>query len=726
MLALGRSLPHDSLAEAVDADPSDAARGAARGRRGAHHRRRRARRLPLPPRAAAARSSTTTCCPASAPTSTCGSPRRSSARLALHDGDAILAAGVAHHYLASGDQPAAFAASLRAADAAERVHAYGEAAAQLERALDLWPRVPDAEEIAGCDRAGLLGRAGKARVNDSDYARAETLPRARRRGDRREARAPPRRRPAARRSRGRAGRSGGRRTPRATIDQAAALLPDGDESVERARILAWNAKALMLQSRYGESQPGRRARRSTVARQAGDSKSLGDALNAIGTSLISTGSDRRGRRRAARGDRHGAAETGATSSGHVNLADALHLVGRSEEALAVALEACELGERREREPRVRMARAAGRRHRMGPRALGGGARAHAAGPHAGRHAARLRGAAPRRDRARRRPPRRRRAVARPRAAGRQRLARAAVDRLGGLAARRARAPPRRHRRRADASSTTRSTRSSSAPRTCARIARLAQVGAQIEADAAERARDLGDPDAERLAICARRGLRRPARGLRGRLASRRAGAARERAGGAAARARRGRRRGRTSPRPRPGSSIGWPYPRAIERLLEAQVADRARRPRGGVGRDLGAAREQALAIGAAWLLSELDGLAERARLAARRGSDRRLRPAAPAEIDDPFGLTPREQQVLALVAERLHQPRDRPAALHGREDRERARLADPRQARRAQPHGGRRGRPPARPDGRASRRPTQRPAAASRGQSDRPAHTIAR
>ena len=64
-------------------------------------------------------------------------------------GGAHLAAGIAHHYLASGDQPRALAASVRAAEAAEAVHANGEAAALYSRALQLWDRVADAEALAG-------------------------------------------------------------------------------------------------------------------------------------------------------------------------------------------------------------------------------------------------------------------------------------------------------------------------------------------------------------------------------------------------------------------------------------------------------------------------------------------------------------------------------------------------------------------------------------------------
>jgi DNA-binding NarL/FixJ family response regulator len=62
-----------------------------------------------------------------------------------------------------------------------------------------------------------------------------------------------------------------------------------------------------------------------------------------------------------------------------------------------------------------------------------------------------------------------------------------------------------------------------------------------------------------------------------------------------------------------------------------------------------AARTTAARIGAGWLRSEVDGLAARARLAL--GDDgAAAAPEPEAANDDPFGLTPRERQVLELVA----------------------------------------------------------------------------
>ena len=93
-------------------------------------------------------------------------------------GGAHLAAGIAHHYLASGDQPAALAASVRAAEAAEAVHANGEAAALYSRALKLWDRVADAEELPAATTSTLLRAAAWTTGREHEPARAETYLRA--------------------------------------------------------------------------------------------------------------------------------------------------------------------------------------------------------------------------------------------------------------------------------------------------------------------------------------------------------------------------------------------------------------------------------------------------------------------------------------------------------------------------------------------------------------------
>ncbi len=68
---------------------------------------------------------------------------------------------VASHYAAAGEQRAALKATVLAGRAAEEVQAFGEAADLFERALELWPRVDDAEELLGMDHVKLVVGAAR-------------------------------------------------------------------------------------------------------------------------------------------------------------------------------------------------------------------------------------------------------------------------------------------------------------------------------------------------------------------------------------------------------------------------------------------------------------------------------------------------------------------------------------------------------------------------------------
>ena len=89
--------------------------------------------------------------------------------------DAQLTATVAHHFAASGDEPAALSAAVRAATAAERVDAHGAASELLGRALELWDRVPDPRGAGGADRVDVLARAADAAAALGDPGRQLAL-----------------------------------------------------------------------------------------------------------------------------------------------------------------------------------------------------------------------------------------------------------------------------------------------------------------------------------------------------------------------------------------------------------------------------------------------------------------------------------------------------------------------------------------------------------------------
>ncbi|MGW7404716.1 helix-turn-helix transcriptional regulator [Streptomyces sp. NPDC054833] len=90
------------------------------------------------------------------------------------------AAERAHHYRESHDLPEALAASLEAADHAQRVGAPAEELRHLETALELWPSVEPAARPAGAgpDRVTLTLRASGAAAHAGDSHRAVSLTRA--------------------------------------------------------------------------------------------------------------------------------------------------------------------------------------------------------------------------------------------------------------------------------------------------------------------------------------------------------------------------------------------------------------------------------------------------------------------------------------------------------------------------------------------------------------------
>jgi DNA-binding CsgD family transcriptional regulator len=189
-----------------------------------------------------------------------------------------------------------------------------------------------------------------------------------------------------------------------------------------------------------------------------------------------------------------------------------------------------------------------------------------------------------------------------------------------------------------------------------RIARVAAVGMVVEADAAQRGRDLREREQEREALArARIHMQR----LRAVAAS---GGPVERAWLRLAEGELGRARGHSEPRKWKTAAQAWenlgrPYRAAIAlwRAAEAHVEIGGRDEASDA---LRSALEIAQDLGCRWLADELAVLATRARLEVSAGAsgasadgDAPATVAAGTEEQDPFGLTPRERQVLALIAE---------------------------------------------------------------------------
>jgi DNA-binding CsgD family transcriptional regulator len=180
-----------------------------------------------------------------------------------------------------------------------------------------------------------------------------------------------------------------------------------------------------------------------------------------------------------------------------------------------------------------------------------------------------------------------------------------------------------------------------------RLARVRAAGMSVEADAAQRARDLGDREDEQDALA------RADAHLAGAEAAAADNGPLERAWLLEASAEHARANGAADARAYAAAAEAWsvlerPYPSAVMRFREAEaLAQTDARGAAAVAFD---AYTAALRMGAGWLRGELERLAGRARLPLpERDAAPESEPEEPG-AEDPYGLTARERQVLALVA----------------------------------------------------------------------------
>ena len=170
--------------------------------------------------------------------------------------DAAVPAALAHHWYAALDLPRALPASIAAARHAVTSFAPAEAQRHLERALEIWPRVPDAEQRTGVDQAEVASLAGEAAYAAGAIRPlgvpvrpgAGRAPRRRRRGPARARARPPRARAAGQRPRGRCDHD-----PGAGARPAAARA-----QVTRAHAVVLSSLAAAVM-RTNDSRPRRRA-----------------------------------------------------------------------------------------------------------------------------------------------------------------------------------------------------------------------------------------------------------------------------------------------------------------------------------------------------------------------------------------------------------------------------------------------------------------------------------
>jgi DNA-binding CsgD family transcriptional regulator/tetratricopeptide (TPR) repeat protein len=563
------------------------------------------------------------------------------------------ASSIAGHYGAAGDQPNALRSTIAAARAAHKVYAYGEASDLTERALELWPRVDDPERVAGVDHVGLLAMAAHAHRVVDDRARSVVLlNEALKELD-------PVEHPAryagllallARMSwtLNRGEEAAG------MAERALAMIPDDDPNGDRPLLLAWLARTRFLRGRFRQAATdGEAALQIAVA--AGNRVAETELLNTLGMARVALGEVDAGVASLCRAVElaREAQDFDSLATAYSNLADMFSVAGQTETALTTArdglaatpshharsydwimltvsemsFEAGDWDAAREALAPAPMP-ASGtlfifRRLRGAELALGVGDEDEAA------------------------------------------LCLQAASELVGVTAEpqwiglygalRAELLVRqRDLKGAQAAIQDALDRLEVCTDDVMRIARVSQVGVQVEADRAQRARDLGVPADRRDALA------------RARIHVQRLDAAAqeggpvERARLAQGRAELARARNRNSGKEWAKAAEAWdaiqrPYCLAIAHWRQAEALILAD-DRAGATAAASAALQTAERLGSEWLALEVRTLAERARLglepvAAPAGNGDAPQGPVAAAADDPFGLTPRERQVLALLAE---------------------------------------------------------------------------
>ena len=250
--------------------------------------------------------------------------------------DADVAAELACHWKSAHDLGRALGASVRAGMAAKRVYAYEVALRQFERALELWDRVPDAAERAGKDRAELLRLAATAAGATGKASRAVAL--LRKALEALDPAAEPLRAAELHQRLGHFLRQAGKGGESfAAFDAAVALLPPGP-SAERAHVLEERARVEMLLGDFAKALDTAEATLAE-ARAAGAEATEVRVLITQGFLRAGLGHVEEGiaTMRAAHARSHEAASPADCSRAAVNLAEALDLTGNTEEALGVVL-----------------------------------------------------------------------------------------------------------------------------------------------------------------------------------------------------------------------------------------------------------------------------------------------------------------------------------------------------------------------------------------------------
>ena len=250
-------------------------------------------------------------------------------------GPEIAALEIAHHYSAAHISDKAFRWSIEAAGS--RAAAYHEAMKMYERALELWDQVEQPEAIAG-PRAAVLEKAARAGSDAGEYEQALALV-----GEALEETPADSRRELAGRLMLKSRVLGSLMRPGAAeaAAEAVASMPPDLEPRERAELLNQLAAVLMLRGQQGRAEEiACEVVESAVAAGSVELEANGHITR--GSALIGLGREPEGLAELARGGELGAGNTRTALRYHINYSDALFLAGRNDDAVEVALAGIEV------------------------------------------------------------------------------------------------------------------------------------------------------------------------------------------------------------------------------------------------------------------------------------------------------------------------------------------------------------------------------------------------
>ena len=257
---------------------------------------------------------------------------------------ATMAARLAYHWVKAHDPVRALPAAVQAGLQSQAVYAFADAQQHFETALELWDQVPDAAEHATLSRAMVLRHAAESAFAAGDPVRAIALTRAAL------AQVDPNGDPVqAGLLHGRLGgylAATGGQGAMAEYEQAVALVPPSPLSAERAGVLAAFGEALMIQARHRDSR-ALCEEAIAIASQVGAPVEESHARRALGVDLAFLGDLEGGieQLRAACRIAETAAKVDDLARALTALSGVLEAFGRLEEATTVALEGAEVADR---------------------------------------------------------------------------------------------------------------------------------------------------------------------------------------------------------------------------------------------------------------------------------------------------------------------------------------------------------------------------------------------